>query len=168
LIGATTFVELEARASGGRHSLLVRGQTKFTPSKVIVSTTARFKRRRVSTPVEFTVVALAFHVTSLLMPSPSLSTTKTFLAARISAQGALLEAGQLGLEDVFVDLVLNRALSYLERGRKYGMKFILDGKSNFKVEDLEVLMSLKRLLTIPLDVQVMFDESYNHHFAFTG
>jgi hypothetical protein len=48
------------------------------------------------------------------------------------------------------------------------MKFILDGKSNFKVEDLEVLMSLKRLLTIPLDVQVMFDESYNHHFAFTG
>jgi hypothetical protein len=90
------------------------------------------------------------------------------LAARISAQGALLEAGQLGLEDVFVDLVLNRALSYLERGRKYGMKFILDGKSNFKVEDLEVLMSLKRLLTIPLDVQVMFDESYNHHFAFTG
>jgi hypothetical protein len=118
--------------------------------------------------MEFTVVALAFHVTSLLMPSPSLSTAETFLVARISAQGALLEAGQLGLEDVFVDLVLSRALSYLERGRKYGMKFILDGKSNFKVEDLEVLMSLKRLLTIPLDVQVMFDESYNHHFAFTG
>jgi hypothetical protein len=50
LIGATTFVELEARASGGRHSLLVRGQTKFIPSKVIASTISRFKRRRVLPP----------------------------------------------------------------------------------------------------------------------
>jgi hypothetical protein len=74
LIGATTFVELEARTSEGRHSFLVRGQTKCIPSKMIASTIVCFKRRRVSTPVEFTVVALASHVTSLLMPSPSLST----------------------------------------------------------------------------------------------
>lgn len=118
--------------------------------------------------MEFTVVALAFHITSLLMPSPSLSTAETFLVARISAHGALLEVGQLGLEMFLLTLSSIEPFLTLNGDEKYGMKFILDGKSNFKVEDLEVLKSLKRLLTIPSDVQVMFDESYNHYFTFTG
>jgi hypothetical protein len=41
------------------------------------------------------------------------------------------------------------------------MKAIIKGNSNLRVEGLEVVRSLIRLLTIPSDIQVMSDESYN-------
>ena len=55
--GATTLEELKAIISRGSRSSLIRGQTEFSPSKVIVGIVAYFKRWRVSTFIESDVVA---------------------------------------------------------------------------------------------------------------
>jgi len=48
---------------------------------------------------------------------------------------------------------------------KQVIKVIFGGRSNLKVNGLEVVKSLKRLLTIHSDIQTMYDESYNCYVA---
>jgi hypothetical protein len=45
------------------------------------------------------------------------------------------------------------------------MKAIGGGRSAIKGAGLEVMRLLERILTIPSDIIMMFDESYNHYLA---
>lgn len=118
--------------------------------------------------IESDVVTLTSHILLLPMPLPLSSTVETYLTTRPSTQDALLGVGQPRLEDVFANLILDRApyiFPTLSEEEKQVIKVIFGGRSNLKVNGLEVVRSLKRLLTIHSDIQTMYDESYNCYVA---
>jgi hypothetical protein len=47
------------------------------------------------------------------------------------------------------------------------MKVIVDRRSRIGKTSLEVVRQLQRILTIPSNILMMFDERYNHHLALT-
>jgi len=47
------------------------------------------------------------------------------------------------------------------------MKAISGGRFAIRGAGLEVMRLLERILTIPSDIIMMFDESYNHYLALT-
>jgi hypothetical protein len=79
----------------GTITSLVGDQTRMTPPEMIIGVAVNFKRKIVSTPIEFGVVASAVE-TSLVtpqMPPPLISTIETSSIIETCFHGAFPEAG---------------------------------------------------------------------------
>jgi hypothetical protein len=47
------------------------------------------------------------------------------------------------------------------------MEVVIGERSGLRENGLDVVKHLNRVLTIPSNILIMYDESYNHHLALT-
>jgi hypothetical protein len=73
--------------------------------------------------------------------------------------------------DAFPNLTLGRSLynfPTLTEEERQLIKAIIGERSRNEEAGLEVVRLLKRTFTIPSDITMMFDKSYNHYLALNG
>jgi len=113
-----------------------------------------------------TLTVLAFMVALFLSRLPALSIK---VAAIRPFTWAIIEEAEF--EDVFANLALSRAPfsfpTLTEEVRQF-METIVGRRSGLGKAGLEVVRLLKRILIIPSDILMMFDESYYHYLVLTN
>jgi hypothetical protein len=128
-----------------------------------------FERKRVFTFMKINVSALtvlAFMVAFFLSQLPALFIK--VVAVRPSTWAIIEEAE---FEDVFANLALSRApfnVPTLTEEVRQLMETIVGKRSSLRKAGLEVVRLLERILTIPSDILMMFDESYYHYLVLTN
>jgi len=109
----------------------------MTPPEVIVGVAVNFKRKMVSTPVEFGVVASTAKTSLVvpLMPPPLISTAETSLVAETCFKGAFPESGQPRLKWISKRLKIKKIVTWFNNtlGKNFLVRRVL-GKSNYWME----------------------------------
>uniref|UniRef100_B9IGR2 Uncharacterized protein n=1 Tax=Populus trichocarpa TaxID=3694 RepID=B9IGR2_POPTR len=149
---ARTRIPMETKARDN-HTPLSGSQIYLTLPEVITSTTAHFKRRRVFTPIENDVLALIIEVHVVAFPLPRLPVLSVEVATTRTFTWDIFEKADFP------------AMTEEERQL---MKVVVGGRSGLEKVGLKVVRMLKKILTIPSDISMMSNETYNHYLILTS
>jgi len=114
---------------------------------VIVGVVTCFKKKMVSTLVEFNIVTSTMKTSHVALPGPlpSILVVETSSIFRTFAHDVFQGVRQLGFEDTFANLIFGRAFyafPTLIKKEKQSMKAILSGRSSFRENGLNMVKHL--------------------------
>jgi hypothetical protein len=146
---------------------LSREEVNLTPLVVIASVTIYFKKRKIFALVETRALVLLIKALIAVFPLPQLlALPSKKVIIRTSTRVSINE-----FKDIFSDLALGCNLfnfpTLMDEERQL-MKVMVKGRMDLDKDNLEVVRTLERVLTIPSYIFVMFDESFYQHLCLTS